>query len=224
MARERLDLARRIAQDIGRGWSVNLGIGIPTLVAQFIRDPETLVQSENGILGMGGPPPAGQEDPDLVDAGKRPATIVPGGCFFDSLMSFGLIRGGHLDLAVLGAFQVGSNGDLANWRLPHKSTGALGGAADLAAGARQVWVAMEHVGKNGERRVLAECSYPLTARGVVRRIYTDLAVLTPLGDGRFGLVELAEGVGFDEVQELTDGELVPVGEAAISRTGEHAGA
>jgi 3-oxoadipate CoA-transferase beta subunit len=222
MARERLEMARRIAQDIGRGWSVNLGIGIPTLVAQFIQHPETLVQSENGILGMGGPPPAGQEDPDLVDAGKRPATIVPGGCFFDSLMSFGLIRGGHLDLAVLGAFQVAANGDLANWRLPHKTTGALGGAADLAAGARQVWVAMEHVGKNGDRRLLAECSYPLTARGVVRRIYTDLAVLTPLGDGRFGLVELAEGVGFDEVQELTDAELVPSGAAATTPTGEHA--
>lgn len=221
MARERLEMARRIAQDIGCGWSVNLGIGIPTLVAQFIQHPETLVQSENGILGMGGPPPAGQEDPDLVDAGKRPATIVPGGCFFDSLMSFGLIRGGHLDLAVLGAFQVGANGDLANWRLPHKTTGALGGAADLAAGARQVWVAMEHVGKNGDRRLLAECSYPLTARGVVRRIYTDLAVLTPLGDGRFGLVELAEGVGFDEVQELTDAELVPAG-ATTTPTGDHA--
>ncbi|MDQ1663121.1 MAG: 3-oxoadipate CoA-transferase, beta subunit [Blastococcus sp.] len=222
MARERQDLARRIAQDIERGWSVNLGIGIPTLVAQFIQHPETLVQSENGILGMGGPPPPGQEDPDLVDAGKRPASIVPGGCFFDSLMSFGLIRGGHLDLAVLGAFQVGANGDIANWRLPHKTTGALGGAADLAAGARQVWVAMEHVGKNGERRLLADCSYPLTARGVVRRIYTDLAVLTPLGQGRFGLVELADGVGFADVQDLTDAELVPAGDAATTWTGEHA--
>lgn len=222
MPLERQQLARRIAQDIGRGWSVNLGIGIPTLVAQFIQHPETLVQSENGILGMGGPPPPGQEDPDLVDAGKRPASIVPGGCFFDSLMSFGLIRGGHLDLAVLGAFQVDANGDIANWRLPHKTTGALGGAADLAAGARQVWVAMEHVGKSGERRLLADCSYPLTARGVVRRIYTDLAVLTPLGQGRFGLVELADGAGFDEVQDLTDAELVPAGDAAATWTGEHA--
>jgi 3-oxoacid CoA-transferase B subunit len=137
-------------------------------------------------------------------------------------MSFGLIRGGHLDLAVLGAFQVGANGDIANWRLPHKTTGALGGAADLAAGARQVWVAMEHVGKNGERRLLADCSYPLTARGVVRRIYTDLAVLTPLGQGRFGLVELADGVGFADVQDLTDAELVPAGDAATTWTGEHA--
>ncbi|MBQ0905010.1 3-oxoacid CoA-transferase subunit B [Micromonospora sp. U21] len=221
MPRERIDISRRVAADIGRGWSVNLGIGIPTLCAQFIAHPETLVQSENGILGMGGPPPPGQEDPDLVDAGKRPATIVPGGCFFDSLMSFGLIRGGHLDLAVLGAFQVGANGDVANWRLPHKSTGALGGAADLAAGARRVWVAMEHVGKGGEPRLLRTCSYPLTARGVVGRVYTDLAVLEPRGDGRFEVIELAEGVSFNEVQERTDAELVAATAAETPR-GEHA--
>ena len=220
MTRDRQDIARRVARDIDRGWSVNLGIGIPTLVAQYIAHAETMVQSENGILGMGPPPPPGQEDPDLVDAGKRPATIVPGGCFFDSLMSFGLIRGGHLDLAVLGAFQVSADGDLANWRLPHKRTGALGGAADLAAGARQVWVAMEHVGKGGERRLLGTCSYPLTARGVVRRIYTDLAVLEPAGEGRFSVLELAGGVSLEEVQALTDAELVTASDIPPTRTGE----
>jgi 3-oxoacid CoA-transferase B subunit len=159
MSRTREQIAQRVAQDIGRGWAVNLGIGIPTLVAQFIAHAETLVHSENGILGMGGPPADGVAlDPDLVDAGKRPATVVPGGSFFDSLMSFGLIRGGHLDLAVMGAYQVSCDGDLASWRLPHQRTGALGGAADLAAGARQVWIAMEHRGRTGDTRLMKSCS------------------------------------------------------------------
>jgi 3-oxoacid CoA-transferase subunit B len=208
MGRTKEEIAERVARDIGQGWSVNLGIGLPTLSAPFIAHPETLVHSENGILGMGGPAPEGTGHPDLVDAGKRPATVVPGACFFDSLMSFGLIRGGHLDLAVMGAYQVSAGGDLANWRLPGRRTGALGGAADLAAGAKRVWVAMEHVDRSGKPRLLGECTYPLTARGVVSRIYTDLAVLTPRGDGRFGLVELAEGVTLDEVQRATDAEVV----------------
>lgn len=208
MGRTKEEIAERAARDIGQGWSVNLGIGLPTLSAPFIAHPETLVHSENGILGMGGPAPEGTGHPDLVDAGKRQTTVVPGACFFDSLMSFGLIRGGHLDLAVMGAYQVSADGDLANWRLPERRTGALGGAADLAAGAKRVWVAMEHVDRSGKPRLLAECTYPLTARRVVSRIYTDLAVLTPRGDGRFGLVELAEGVTLDEVQRATDAEVV----------------
>lgn len=209
MGRTRAQIAERVARDIGQGWSVNLGIGVPTLVAPFIAHPETLVHSENGILGMGGPAPEGAGHPDLVDAGKRRATVVPGSCFFDSLMSFGLIRGGHLDLAVMGAYQVSAGGDLANWRLPGRRTGALGGAADLAAGAKRVWVAMEHVDRSGKPRLLAGCTYSLTARGVVSRIYTDLAVLTPRSDGRFGLIELAEGATLEEVQSATDADVVP---------------
>ncbi|MGH3365595.1 MAG: 3-oxoacid CoA-transferase subunit B [Nocardioidaceae bacterium] len=212
MARTRQQIAERVAQDIGRGWSVNLGVGIPTLVADFIAHPQTLVHSENGILGLGPPPTDGSEDPDLVDAGKNAATVVPGGSFFDSLMSFGLIRGGHLDLAVMGAFQVSAEGDLANWKLPNRTTGALGGAADLAAGAKRVWVAMEHVGRSGEIRLRQTCTYTLTAPGVVTRVYTDLAVLTPAGHGRFDLVELAPGVSVAEVQDKTGAELaVPSG-------------
>ncbi len=212
MARSRQAIAERVARDIGRGWSVNLGIGIPTLVAGHIAHAETLVHSENGILGLGPPPVDGSDDPDLVDAGKNAATVVAGGSFFDSLMSFGLIRGGHLDLAVMGAFQVSAGGDLANWRLPNRTTGALGGAADLAAGARQVWVAMEHVGRSGEIRLRETCTYTLTARAVVTRVYTDLAVLAPAGDGRFDLVELAPGVSLGEVQDKTGAELaVPSG-------------
>jgi 3-oxoacid CoA-transferase B subunit len=208
MGIERQEIARRVARDIGRGWSVNLGIGIPTLVARHIGHPETLVHSENGILGLGPPPVDGSGDPDLVDAGKNEATVVPGGSFFDSLMSFGLIRGGHLDLAVMGAFQVSTDGDLANWKLPSRKAAALGGAADLAAGAKRVWIAMEHLGRSGDPRLLSSCTYPLTARGVVSRIYTDLAVLAPQGDGRFELIELAEGVHIDEVREKTQAEVV----------------
>ena len=207
MARTRQEIAERIARDIGRGWSVNLGIGIPTMVASCIVDRETLVHSENGILGLGPPPEDGTVDPDLVDAGKNAATVVPGGSFFDSLMSFGLIRGGHLDLAVMGAFQVSADGDLANWKLPNRITGALGGAADLAAGAKQVWVAMEHVGRSGDIRLRDACTYTLTARGVVSRVYTDLAVLAPAGSGRFELLELADGVSLEELQDKTGAEV-----------------
>lgn len=209
MPRTREQIAQRVAEDIVPGWMVNLGVGIPTLTAKYIGHPETLVHSENGILGMGGPPPDGVVvDPDLVHAGKGPATVVPGGAFFDSLMSFGLIRGGHLDLAVMGAFQVSADGDLANWKLPHQKTAALGGAADLAAGAKRVWVAMEHRGRTGDPRLLYTCSYPLTARSVVSRIYTDLAVLAPTGDGRYELIELADEVTLEEVREATAAEVV----------------
>jgi 3-oxoacid CoA-transferase B subunit len=206
MSRTREQIASRVAQDIGWGWSVNLGIGIPTLAAQYLDPEETLVHSENGILGMGPPPPSGKEDLDLVDAGKRPASVVPGGCYFDSVMSFGLIRGGHLDLAVMGAYQVSVGGDLANWKRPNRRVTAIGGAADLASGAKQVWIAMEHVGRGGEPRLVEECDYSLTASGVVDRIYTNLAVLEPAG-GRFRVLELADGVTFDEVREATSAEV-----------------
>jgi len=213
MGRDRQEIALRVAQDIGRGWSVNLGVGIPTLVARCIKHPETLVHSENGILGLGPPPTDGHVDPDLVDAGKNFATVVPGGAFFDSLMSFGLIRGGHLDLTVMGAFQVSADGDLANWKLPSRKTAAIGGAADLAAGAKRVWIAMEHVDRSGDARLMSSCTYPLTARGVVSRIYTDLAVLAPLGDGRFEACELAAGVSLEEVREKTKAKVILPAEA-----------
>jgi 3-oxoacid CoA-transferase B subunit len=217
MPRTREEIAQRVAEDIGRGWTLNLGVGVPTLIAKHIAHPETLVHSENGILGMGGPPADGVVvDPDLVDAGKRPATVVAGGAFFDSLMSFGLIRGGHLDLAVMGAFQVSADGDLANWKLPHQRTGALGGAADLAAGARRVWIAMEHVGRDGDARLLDACTYPLTAPGVVSRVYTDLAVLAPAGAGRFELLELANGVTLEQVRAATAAEVLISDDATSS--------
>jgi 3-oxoacid CoA-transferase subunit B len=208
MSRSRDQIAAQVASDIEASWSVNLGVGIPTLAASHLHGTGALVHSENGILGMGPPPLAGMEDPDLVDAGKRPATVVPGGCYFDSVMSFGLVRGGHLDLAVMGAYQVSCSGDLANWKRPGRRVSAIGGAADLAIGARRVWIAMEHVGRRGEPRLLETCTYPLTAVGVVGRVYTDLATLEPTGDGRFRLRELAEGVTVDDVRTATHAEIV----------------
>lgn len=199
------EIAQRVARDVEPGWVINLGIGIPTRVARHVTAPGVLVHSENGILGMGPPAPEGQEDPDLVDAGKNAVTIVPGAAFMDTLVSFSLIRGGHLDLSLMGAYQVSAAGDLANWRLPHRRVGGIGGAADLAAGAKRVWVAMKHTTKQGEPKLVAECTYPLTAKGIVSKIYSDLAVLElDRGAGVTYLVDLAPGVDRDEVKELTD--------------------
>jgi 3-oxoacid CoA-transferase subunit B len=162
-----------------------------------------LVHSENGILGVGPPPPIGEEDPDIIDPGKNPVTIVTGAAYMDSLTSFALIRGGHLDLAVMGAFQVSERGDLANWRLPGRRGGAIGGAADLAAGSKRVWAMTTHVTKDGEPKLLRACTYPLTATGVVTRVYTDRAVLdiTPTG---FRAIAVASGVTADELVASTD--------------------
>lgn len=170
-------IAERVAQDVEPGWVINLGIGIPTQVARHLTVPGVLVHSENGILGMGPPATEEQADPDLVDAGKNAVTVVPGAAFMDTLVSFSLIRGGHLDLSVMGGYQVSAGGDLANWRLPNRRVGGIGGAADLAAGAKRVWVAMKHTTKTGEPKLVDECTYPLTAKGIVSRIYSDLAVL-----------------------------------------------
>ena len=200
------ELADIVAADIEDGWFVNLGVGLPTLVAERLHGRDVLVHSENGILGVGPPPPAGQEDPDIIDPGKNPVTIVPGAAFMDSLMSFSIIRGGHLDLSVMGAFQISSQGDLANWRLPGRKGGAIGGAADLAAGSRRVWVMTTHSTKDGEPKLVPECTYPLTAIRVVTRVYSDLAVLD-VADGRFRAVRLAPGVGSDEVRARTGAEL-----------------
>lgn len=201
--RSKDELARRVAQDIPDGSYVNLGIGQPTLVANHIPEGrEIILHSENGILGMGPAPAAGNEDYDLINAGKQPVTLLPGGAFFHHADSFAMMRGGHLDVCVLGAFQVSTTGDLANW-----STGepgaipAVGGAMDLAVGARQTWVMMDLLTKQGVSKIVAECSYPLTAIGCVKRIYTDLATFecTPQG---LRLVDLVDGLAFDELQRL----------------------
>lgn len=204
----RRQIAWRAAQDLREGMIVNLGIGIPTLVADYLpTDREVILQSENGILGVGPAPPEAERDPDLINASKGPITLVPGGSFFSHTDSFLMIRGGHIDVAVLGGFQVSSGGDLANWRtLDDKFAPAVGGAMDLAVGAREVWVLMEHATKEGTARLLDRCTYPLTARSVVTRVYTSLAVIdvTPRG---FVARALLAGIGA--------GDLSAMGGAAI---------
>lgn len=205
------EIARRLAQDIPTGSYVNLGIGIPELVARFVPEGRTLVyHTENGLLGMGPSPGEGDGDPELINAGKRQVTMMPGASFFDQATSFAMIRGGHLDLSVLGALQVAHDGDLANW-----STGAddaipaVGGAMDLVAGVKRVFVITTHLTKDGRPKLVERCTYPLTGRAVVDRIYTDLAVIDVTVDG-FRLVELAPGVDFGHVAERTGAPLLPL--------------
>ena len=202
--RTREQMAARVASDITEGMVVNLGIGLPTLVANFLpRDREILLHSENGILGMGPAPPPEQVDPDLMNAGKLPVTLLPGGCFFHHGDSFAMMRGGHLDVCVLGAFQVSAKGDLANWHTgAADAIPAVGGAMDLAIGARQVCVMMEHTTKTGESKIVERCTYPLTGVACVTRIYTDLAVIdvTP---GGLTVVEMVDGLAFEELARLT---------------------
>ncbi|MDB5742742.1 MAG: 3-oxoadipate CoA-transferase beta subunit [Polaromonas sp.] len=201
--RSKEDLARRVAQDIPGGAYVNLGIGMPTLVANHIPPGrEVILHSENGILGMGQAPAAGAEDYDLINAGKQPVTLLPGGAYFHHADSFAMMRGGHLDICVLGAFQVSSTGDLANW-----STGeagaipAVGGAMDLAIGARQTWVMMDLLTRQGQSKVVAQCSYPLTGIACVRRIYTELATLACTPDG-LQCIDRVEGLTHAELEAL----------------------
>ncbi|NOY94436.1 MAG: CoA transferase subunit B [Deltaproteobacteria bacterium] len=208
MSFSKQEIAARAAQEIAPGSVVNLGIGLPTLVADHIPEgSDVWLQSENGILGMGPFPYEGDEDPQLINAGKQTVTIVPGGSTFDSATSFSMIRGGHVDLAILGAMQVAQNGDLANWAIPGGRVLGIGGAMDLAAGARRILVLTSHVTKKGAPKLVKECSFPLTAAGVVARIITDLAVIdvTPKG---FRLVELAPGVSEEEVRAGMDAELL----------------
>ena len=197
-------IAARVAADIGEGMVVNLGIGLPTLVANHIpREREVILHSENGVLGMGPAPPAGQEDYDLTNAGKQPVTVLPGSAFFHHADSFAMMRGGHLDVCVLGAFQVAANGDLANWHTgAPDAIPAVGGAMDLAIGAKKTWVMMEHTTKAGESKIVPRCTYPITGLGCVSRIYTDRAVLdiTPAG---VRVREIVEGLDFDALQALT---------------------
>ena len=202
---DRTAMAARVAQDIPEGWFVNLGIGMPTMVADHIPpEREVIFHSENGILGMGPAPAADAVDPWLINAGKQPVTLVPGASLFHHADSFAIIRGGHLDLCVLGAFEVAANGDIANWATSENdSAPAVGGAMDLTAGARRLWVLMEHTTKDGRPKLVEACSYPLTAAGVVSRVYTNLAVLDVVKGKGFVLAEAAPGVGIEEIRAKT---------------------
>ena len=206
----REQMAARVARDIPEGAYVNLGIGLPTLVANHLPpEREVFLHSENGLLGMGPAPAAGQEDHDLINAGKQPVTLLPGGAYFHHADSFAMMRGGHLDICVLGAFQVSRTGDLANWHTgAPDAIPAVGGAMDLAIGAKSTWVMTEHLTKSGESKIVEACSYPLTGIACVRRIYTDLAVIdvTPAG---LQVAEIVAGLDFAELQRLTGVPLLP---------------
>ncbi|WP_424492867.1 CoA transferase subunit B [Salinimicrobium sp. GXAS 041] len=205
-------IAKRIAKEVKDGYYVNLGIGIPTLVANFVRDDiQVEFQSENGILGMGPFPFEGEEDADLINAGKQTITALPGASFFDSAMSFGMIRGKHVDLTILGAMEVAENGDIANWKIPGKMVKGMGGAMDLVASAENIIVAMMHTNRAGESKLLRRCSLPLTGVGCVTKIVTNLAVLEVTEKG-FKLLERAPGVSVEEIKAATEGTLVVEGD------------
>jgi 3-oxoadipate CoA-transferase beta subunit len=206
----RPQMASRVAQDIPEGWYVNLGIGIPTLVADHVPlDREVIFHSENGVLGMGPAPPEHEIDRWLINAGKQYVTLRSGGSYCHHADSFSMIRGGHLDLCVLGAFQVADNGDIANWATSENDTApAVGGAMDLAAGAKRLWVMMEHTTKDGTPKLVRQCSYPLTALGAVKRIYTNLAVIDVTSRG-FEVIDMAPGMTLEALQNRTEAKLHP---------------
>ncbi|MDF4220104.1 CoA transferase subunit B [Maribacter sp. M208] len=205
-------IAKRIAQEVENGYYVNLGIGIPTLVANYVRnDISVEFQSENGILGMGPFPVDGEEDADLINAGKQTITALPGASYFDSATSFAMIRGKHVELTILGAMEVAENGDIANWKIPGKMVKGMGGAMDLVASAENIIVAMMHTNRAGESKLLKRCSLPLTGVGCVKKIVTNLAVLEVTEDG-FLLLERAPGVSVEEIKAATEGKLIVKGE------------
>lgn len=206
-------IAKRIAKEIKDGYYVNLGIGIPTLVANYIPvGMNVVLQSENGLLGMGPFPFEGEEDPDLINAGKQTITTVPGSAFFDSAMSFGMIRSGKVNLTILGAMEVDQNGDIANWKIPGKMVKGMGGAMDLVASAKNIIVAMQHVNKAGESKLLPKCSLPLTGIRCVKKIVTEMAVLDVLEGGGFRLLERAPGVSVEHIIKSTAGKLLVEGD------------
>lgn len=212
MALTKEQIAQRIARELRDGYYVNLGIGIPTLVANYIPEGiDVVLQSENGLLGMGPFPFEGEEDPDLINAGKQTITTVPGSVFFDSAMSFGMIRAGKVDLTVLGAMEVSENGDIANWKIPGKMVKGMGGAMDLVASAKNIIVAMMHTNPKGESKLLPQCTLPITGVSCVKKIVSDLAVLdiTPQG---FKLLERAPGVSVEEIRSKTAGKLIIEGD------------
>lgn len=212
MALDKIGIAKRIAKELQDGYYVNLGIGIPTLVANYVPEGMNVeFQSENGVLGMGPFPFEGDEDPDVINAGKQTITMLPGAVLFDSAMSFGMIRSQHVDLTILGAMEVAENGDIANWKIPGKMVKGMGGAMDLVASAENIIVAMMHVNKAGESKILKKCTLPLTGVGCVKKVVTELAVLEVTPNG-FKLLERAPGVSVDDIVKATEANLIIEGE------------
>ena len=217
MALDKNGIAKRIAQEVKDGYFVNLGIGIPTLVANFVREDISVeFQSENGVLGMGPFPFEGEEDADLINAGKQTITTLDGASFFDSATSFSMIRGQHVDLTILGAMEVAENGDIANWKIPGKLVKGMGGAMDLVASAENIIVAMMHTNKRGESKLLKRCTLPLTGVGCVKKIVTNLAVLEVTETG-FKLLERAPGVSVEDIQNATEGHLIVEGDIPLMK-------
>lgn len=212
MALDKTGIAKRIAKELKDGYYVNLGIGIPTLVANYVPGGMNVeFQSENGVLGMGPFPYEGEEDPDLINAGKQTITTLPGAVFFDSATSFGMIRSQHVDLTILGAMEVAENGDIANWKIPGKMVKGMGGAMDLVASAENIIVAMMHVNKHGESKILKQCTLPLTGVGCVKKVVTELAVMEVTPNG-FKLLERAPGISVEDVVKATEADLIIEGD------------
>lgn len=213
MALDKIGIAKRIAQEVQDGMYINLGIGIPTLVANYIPDAlDVVLQSENGLLGIGQFPTEDEVDADLINAGKQTITMRDGSVLFDSAESFAMIRGGHVDLTILGAMEVSENGDIANWKIPGKMVKGMGGAMDLVASAKNIIVAMQHTSRSGDSKLLKKCSLPITGLQCVRKIVTNLAVLEVQEGGGFKLIERAPGVSVDEIKEATAGRLIVEGD------------